>query len=234
MNLLTGAIAVLLALLTGWFPLWIFAVVSVAIALLNGIPFRTEMILNDGMNAITMRRDAEARWGLWVQLSVNAAQTFGVRLKNMPMDWFQLPEHFTDAGALTCSVGYFALCRSLDSGDFLMAQTLGALLQREAKALPGIHKLLVEQELYLILLLNGGTEPPADKLKAFWKQTKKLPSTQRMLYAVARLVDRDEKAAATALAALLRIAKRYPFTGEIEGERELIERIDGAVSAEKE
>ena len=153
----------------------------------------------------------------------------GERLRDMPEDWFSVPERLDEADALVCSVGYFALCRALDAQQDDAALCLGRRLLAQAKAMPGIHRLLVQQELLFLSLVRGepvceGTDLAA--LERFWKQAKGLPATQRMRYAVAVLRDGDEAAAKKAAQTFEKIAAAYPFAGELEGEREQMARVD--------
>ena len=234
MNLLFAAVAAAAALAIpdrtwGGCFLWLLALSGAALALLNGMPLRLAMVNNDGRNALDLARSPGARQAMLRQLRINARQTMGERLRDMPEDWFSIPERFDEADALVCSIGYFALCRALDAQQADAAIRLGHRLLSEAKALPGVHRLLVQQELLFLALVRG--EPVQEDIAAlrrFWKQAKGLPSTQRMRYAVARLLDRDAAAAERAARDFERIAAAYPFTGELEGEREQMARVDGA------
>jgi len=79
---------------------WIYLCVAimlagVAAALLNGIPMRIGGVPNDGCTVRMMGRSAEMRRMMWVQLKVNALYSRGEMLRDMPDEWFALPD---DAG----------------------------------------------------------------------------------------------------------------------------------------
>lgn len=236
MNLLTAAIAAAAALLIpgrtwGGYFLWLLAVAGGALALMNGVPFKLAMLNNDGRNTLDLARSPEARRAMRRQLLINERQTMGERLRDMPEAWFSMPERLDEADALVCSIGYFALCRALDAQQDDAALQLGRRLLAQAKALPGVYRLFVQQELLFLSLVRG--EPVCEEadiaaLERFWKQAKGLPTTQRMRYAVAVLRDGDEAAAQKAAQAFERIAASYPYAGDIEGEREQMARVDGA------
>lgn len=236
MNVLIAAVSAAAALLVpgrtwGGCFLWLLAAVGVGLALMNGVPLKLQMVHNDGRNALDLALSPEARRAMRQQLLINERQTMGERLRDMPEDWFSVPERLDEADALVCSVGYFALCRALDAQQDDAALCLGRRLLAQAKAMPGIHRLLVQQELLFLSLVRGepvceGTDIAA--LERFWKQAKGLPATQRMRYAVAVLHDGDEAAAKKAAQAFEKIAAAYPFAGELEGEREQMARVDGA------
>ena len=94
MNLLTAILALVL-----WvaypeipLPLHLFLLFSFIcgffLALMNGIPLKMSGITNDAYNLILMHRDLNTRKYLALQLAVNAEVQKGVRLKDMPDEWF--------------------------------------------------------------------------------------------------------------------------------------------------
>lgn len=219
--------------------LWSLVLSGALFALLNGIPISNALISNDGSNALTFRRDPAARRALWLQLSVHAEITAGRRLRELPEEWFALPESFAAAGPIACSNGYLALCRALDIGDDAAAVAAGKRLLEEAGALPGIHRLLVQQELLFLRLVGveAAQDTPARPdaaLERFWKQAGKLLSTQRMRYAVALLLDGDPAAAGRAERSFGRLAAAYPYPGEAAGEREQLARVRRAAGVTAE
>lgn len=239
MNLIVSAIAALAATLCprgswGAAALLSLAIVGVGFAAMNGIPLSTVLVDNDGSNLQMLRRSAPERLAFRNQLLVNGALTAGKRLRELPAEWFAMPESFADAKGGVCGCGYLAFCRALDLREDEHAVAIGKRLLNEAKALAGIHRLLVQQELLFLALVGsdaaaGIDNQPDEALRKFWKQSGSLLSTQRMHYAVALLVD-CSGSAARAKAAFERIAATYPFTGEAEGEREQLARIDAAVA----
>ena len=99
MNLLTGIIALIL-----WIsypelplPLHLFLLFSFIcgffLALMNGIPLKMSGITNDAYNLILMHRDLNTRKYLALQLAVNAEVQKGMRLKDMPDEWFPNDEY---------------------------------------------------------------------------------------------------------------------------------------------
>ena len=68
------------------------AVIGFAYALSNGIPMRMGYVDNDGYNAISLRRNPQAMRAWWIQLKANGKICRGVRIKDMPREWFQIPD----------------------------------------------------------------------------------------------------------------------------------------------
>ena len=71
--------------------LLMFGMIAIAMALANGIPFHAGLIDNDGMNAISLMKAPEAMNAFGTQFKIAAAQTDGMRLRDMPDEWFELP-----------------------------------------------------------------------------------------------------------------------------------------------
>ena len=65
---------------------------GVVAALLNGIPMRIGGVPNDGCTVRMMGRSADMRRMMWVQLKVNALYSRGEMLRDMPDEWFALPD----------------------------------------------------------------------------------------------------------------------------------------------
>ena len=60
---------------------------------LNLIPLKIGGIANDGYNIRTFRADRESAWAFWVRLElINCKETDGMRLSEMPEEYFAVPE----------------------------------------------------------------------------------------------------------------------------------------------
>jgi hypothetical protein len=74
-NVITGVIFLALFFLCPYVPflsilLLALAALGFALALLNGIPLKTDLVPNDGSNALTLHRDPKARRAFWLQMKV--------------------------------------------------------------------------------------------------------------------------------------------------------------------
>ena len=67
------------------------AVMGFASALMNGIPLQMGAVNNDGYNAISLGKDKEALYSFWIQMKANEQIARGVRVKDMPDEWFEMP-----------------------------------------------------------------------------------------------------------------------------------------------
>lgn len=207
-------------------------VAGLLLALTNLLPIKTGGVASDGYNALHMGKSPLADRSFWLQLRINALQTEGLRLRDMPESYFQIPSDADLSNVHIAGWAYFRFCRLLDRQDFAAAEAYGRFLLTDSGVkLLGIYRNEVQCELFFLRLLAGA--PPEEleslyskALQKYIKATASYLSRQRLLYAHARLALHDEAAAQAALARFEKICKTHPFPGEIEGERELLALVD--------
>ena len=230
-NAAAAAIGLAVFLLTGMQSVWnafplMMAVTGFATALLNGIPM-SGAVSNDGANCAAVAKDPNALEALRMQLVINERITAGVRPKDMPEEWFRVPEGADMKNPLIAARGIFAEARLLDAGCYDEAWTMTKQLLNGHDGVAGVQRaLLTVDAVYLALVV----ERDADKAKKLLdKPTGKImkamamqPSVIRTEYALALLADHDEKKAQNALERFEKAAGMHPYTCEIESERELI------------
>ena len=229
-NLLTAVLLGLAALLSGSGVARIFcgtqAVIGLFLALSNGLPLRGA-INNDGANARAMGKDPAALRSLWVQLSVNAGQAEGIRLKEMPEAWFALPTEAELQNSMTAVLAALRENRLMDEHRFDEAAALIDRLSAEPHGqMPLYDSLFLCDRLYLSLLRGEDTFQwleawEAKPMLQFRKAMRNFPAVLRTEYAAALHLG-DTAGAEQMRSRFEAQAKRYPYPGEIEGERELI------------
>ncbi len=236
-NLIAAALCGLLALAIPvlWLKILLLmqALVGVFFALTNGLPIPVANLQNDGKNLLCIRKDLHARRAFWVQMSAAAALARGLRLKDMPADWFTaFPEETLDNPIVT-AVPVMNAARLMDQLDFPAAEAaIRSLLARE-KGVLGLYRASMSCDGAVCELLAGR---PADltasldtaEIKQVLKAMKNHPAMVRTRYALALLRDGDAAGADKALADFEKAAAKHPNPQEIVGERELIEAIQAA------
>lgn len=213
--------------------------VGVFLALMNAIPMRLSGVNNDGYNALHLGKNKEAVRCLWLQLKMNEQLTMGVRLKDMPQEWFEpVPEELWN-NSMCAAAGVFAASRNIDQQDFFAALEIGERVLEYASGLIGIQKSMLEAEMiFCRLMLNGpGEELRREYEKAgvqrFLKQSSSMLSVLRIQYACELIQNQDEAAARKWLGMFEKAGKHYPFDGDIASERELLACIDGLRNIKK-
>ncbi len=200
-------------------------VIGVAFALMNGIPMRLGTVDNDGYNACSLGRNPAALRAFWIQLKTNELISRNVRLKDMPDEWFKLPEKEELNNSMTATLAVFACNRLIDEHRFEEGEKLMDELFSQETAIIGLHKNLLVCDRIYCRLLDGDLDAAASMLDQeqlrFMKSMKKFPSVLRTHY-VFTLFTQDADAADTFLKQFEACARTYPYASDIESERELI------------
>lgn len=234
MNLLSALLFFLLSLLfPGTAPalfLRMAAIVGLAFALANGLPLHLSAVDNDGANIVSMKRSSAAVRAFWVQLKVNELASRCVRLKDMPADWFTLPEASEMQNGITVAVAVMRENRLCDEHRLDEADAAAKELLDGIENLPGVYRGLLVCDRIFFALLRG--ESPAAMLsrdqRKFMKSMKRFPSVLRTEYALALGEDAREKAAKIR-EDFEKMARSYPNPSDIESERELMALADARI-----
>lgn len=202
------------------------ACVGLLFALTNGLPVPMEQA-NDGRNALDLGKEPEALTAFRTQLVVNKLNVNGMRLKDMPAEYFVWPEQESRSNVLIAGIAILCANRLLDGHRFgECAARLDEMLADEPEKLPGMfRKLLLNDRIYLHLL-EGESEiaqqlMTKEQLKFMKVMNGQLP-IHRTAYAYALLAEGNSANAERALEEFEKAAKNYPHEQEIASERELI------------
>jgi hypothetical protein len=198
------------------------------LGLLNGIPLRFGLAANDGRNTLDMagKKGAASRRALWTILKSHELVAEGVRLRDMPEELVAAAPPGAD-GAMTASLDVFRCQRLMDSLELAAAAKQIARVLESGAGLAGLHRLLLTVDSVYCELVGPNREEVVDQLltkelRAFMRSMRRYPSVLRTNYALALLRDKDPAAAAGIAKDFERVAAKYPYAGEIAGERELM------------
>ena len=203
-------------------------VTGIAYALMNGLPLRMSLANNDGRNAWDLARSPEAVRAFWTTMKMNELSARGVCLRDMPEEWFAVPDEEGMKNGITSSLGAVACSRLMEQGRFEEADALMERLLSQPNGIPGVlRKMLVCDRIYVELIRENRPEAlealrTKDQLK-FMKSMKKYPSVLRTEYAYALLAEKDPEKAQTVMEAFEKAARTYPNPNDITIERELME-----------
>jgi hypothetical protein len=241
-NAISGLIAIVLFVLLGdkgIFPVFlcIFAITGFSMAILNGVPMKAAGVANDGHNAISLGKNDEGRRAFWLQLVINENLTEGQRLKDMPQEWFELPEDADMTNPIVCACAVLKGSRYHDQMEFKKAQELYINLLENAPGLLGLYKNELRCALMFYEIIGEGRIEEIDKLytkklKSYIKATSLYVTRQRLMYAYELLIKKDQLKAGQRLEAFEKACRTYPYASEIENEREIIEYIQHMVREE--
>ncbi len=230
-NFATSVLFVMLGIIfrsNSWFL--VFSIMSASVGgymtIANLLPMRIGGVANDGYNLTALSKNPAAKRALSIQLSASAMAALGVRLYDMPDEWFYESEISELENIHIAAHAYLSAQRILDSGDIPGAYEKMRELSSSADLLP-IYAGLMRCDMAFCEAVAG-----ADSLKiqglldknanAIRKSMNGFPSVIRTEYALA-LLRGDNKKAEAYLAKFEKTSKTYPNAVEIDSERELIE-----------
>ena len=205
------------------------AVMGLSMALTNGIPMRVGGISNDGMNAALLGKKENTLCAFWLQLYVNGLIAKGERYRNMPREWFRLPEGEELSDPICCAMGVMLYNFCFDMHEFDEAeQTINYMLN--APGLLDVEKNELLCELLFLRVLRGAPKEEIDslltpKLDKYIKATANYVSRRRLAYAYQLLYLKNYSTAQKCLEVFERTAATYPYSAETENEREIIEIV---------
>ena len=205
------------------------AVMGLSMALTNGIPMRVGGISNDGMNAALLGKKENTLRAFWLQLYVNGLIAKGERYRNMPREWFRLPEGEELSDPICCAMGVMLDNFCFDMHEFDEAeQTINYMLN--APGLLDVEKNELLCELLFLRVLRGAPKEEIDslltpKLDKYIKATANYVSRRRLAYAYQLLYLKNYSTAQKCLEVFERTAATYPYSAETENEREIIEIV---------
>lgn len=202
--------------------------VGIWLAAINGVPLKLGMVNNDGRNIIDIGKNKEEIYGFWVQMKIAVCQTEGIRLKDMPSEWFQVPPVEEIRHPMTAARAVFAANRLMDEHAFAEAADLIDRILRADADLIGLYRmLLIPDRVYCELVGERNQEILEQwnegQLQKFIRQMKNYPQMIRAEYSYALLEESDQEKAEKIRQRFERAAESYPYPSDLESERELLE-----------
>ncbi len=210
------------------------AITGIIIAITNGIPMRVGGIATDGYNVLHVGKEPAALEAMWLQLKVNQMQTEGIRLKDLPAEWFVIPEHAAKNNEIIASLAVFEENRAMDALEFSRAKALIAALEKGGEyEIIGLYKnLLLLDKITIDLMERGaaadtsGLDDP--QMKSLRKAMAKFPSVIRTEYAIQLLKEKNAAGAQKYRELFDKISASYPNPSDIASEKEIMRCLEDA------
>jgi len=236
LSLVTFAVLIILpdAAALASVALLVSAIIGAIIFLTNLIPLKINGIANDGYNALTLGKREKARRAFWLLLKINASVIQGSRYRDFPAEWFEYIDCGDLSDPIVASLVLMKYNYLVDKMELDEAKTLaGSMLSSPGKMLE-LHKNELRCELLFYELIGLCRDEEIDrqydmKLRKYVKATSSYISRQRLLYAYAKLFLCDDDKADAALRLFEKACLKSPFSGDIEGERELVGLVDSLI-----
>ena len=220
----------------GWVILWFLVIIGVAYAVINGFPLGAGPVNNDGRNVMDMMHSPEAVRAFWLQMKVAEMISRGVRVRDMPAEWFTEPSGegmnnglIAQAGALKCS-------RLMDERRFEEADAMMERMLKGENGLVGLSRMVMTCDRIFTELMGPNRQEMVEKIlteeqKKLMKSMKSSPEVLRTEYALALLGENNAEKAETIRKQFEKVIRTYPYRGEAEGERELMDMAAARAAA---
>ena len=207
---------------------FMLAIIGFMVAIMNGIPMRLGTIDNDGYNAFALSKNKEAVEAFWIQLKVNEQTSKGIRIKEMPAQWFEMPTDEAMQNSMVAARGVLVCNRLMDEEKFEDADILMAHLLEIDSGIVGLHRNLLHCDRIYVELIGENRMDVINNMmtkeqQKFMKSMKRFPSVLRTQYALALLFEENTTKAETIKHEFEKVAKTYPYPHEIDSERDFME-----------
>ena len=196
----------------------------------NGIPMKIGGIANDGYNIMAISKDKFIKYCFYLQLKVNGLLYEGIRIKDMPIEWFYVKEEADLNIPMVTAIRIMEANYYHDKLDFERAKTI---YEDILKTTPNILKLYeneIKCELLFYEILNNNIEKVNElytkDLRNYIKLTECYVSRKRLMYAYNLIILKDKEKTDKILEDFEKIKKTYPAKGEIVSEEEVISLIN--------
>lgn len=231
-NVAVSAVALVLFLLLPQIRVLSFGLLSMAVmgliqAVTNGIPFKAAMIQNDGQNTLDMYRRPNSLRVFHYQLRMVEAMSRGLRLKDMPDEWFRMASEEDRKDALAVSTSVLYCNRLMDEHRFDEARQIMEDLLGGDTAMLDLHRRVLTCDVIYCELIGQRRWDVVEALltkeqKTFMQSMRTNISVLRTQHLLALLHENDAKKAADYLKQFEKRAKNHPYSCDVESERELI------------
>ena len=203
---------------------------GVIIVITNGIPMKIGGIANDGYNVIAIGKSTSIKYYLYIQLKVNGLIYKGVRIKDMPVTWFNLEENCDLNNPLVTSIKCLEANYYHDKKEFSKAKECYEDLLNKAPNIMKIYENEIRCELLFYEIIGEKREDIINKLytkelKQYIKATDCYITRKRLMYAYSKMIERDLDKANKILNEIEVVKKTYPAKAEVESELEIINLI---------
>ena len=210
-----------------WF---VFSISGIFGVLTNGIPMKIGGIANDAYNILSMLKDKDTRQGFYIQLRVNGLQSQGIRIKDMPLDTFEVKDSSDLSNPLNTALRLMEFNWHLDNMDFENGKkSLDTLLPYLDKIIP-VYRNEINCERIFLELVGDCDKDFIDNLynknlRKYIKIAKFMINKTRILMAYETFYNDDKHKAMEYYKKIYKLADKYPIKGEADMELMLADWI---------
>lgn len=207
-----------------------FSIIGIIIAIQNGIPMNANGIGNDGYNLLNISKNQNSKKGFWVSLEVNALESEGTRIKDMPIEWFKTEENEKSDSIMSISLKILLANYYYDKLEFNKEEEILKDVLNNSHNLLKLYENEIKCELAFVEIIGMCRK---DKVNELWNENleKYIKSCEynitkkRLLYAKSLIMDKDNEKAENIFKDILESAKLHPVQAEAEREIEVVNYV---------
>ena len=202
---------------------------GVSLGLLNGIQFKRG-ITNDAANVRLMRKYPKSKKAMIVQLRVNACIQEGIRIKDMPEEWFVWEDDIDYGDPMQLNVRLLQVGRLMDLGQIEEAYVALEEIARHKREMIGLLAKEVISELIYLDLVTGYNRWVdtlyTEEIELYVRQYSVLMSSkQRFLCAWALFKEQDREKALAIYENVVQKQSQYLLQGEVKMDLAMMEAM---------
>ncbi len=208
----------------------IFLLTDALLIILNGIPMKISGTGNDGYNLTALRHDMASKRGLAYALRSNALIQNGVRPKDMPEEWFEIPDNIDYRNQLEAAIPMMAASRLVDEMKYDEAlDSFETLYSHKDEIIP-LYVKEAACELVFLRLVCGDAEGACDLLDNNLKKyietyRKTMSSKERILCAIELFMENNPEKALERYNGLSNRQNHYLLQGEVKSDLAIMKDI---------
>ena len=210
-------------------------IICITVIITNGIPLKIGGIANDGYNILAISKDDFIKYCFYIQLKVNGLLSKGIRVKDMPIEWFYLKDGTDLNNPIVTALKIMECGYYVDNLNFEAAQRCYEEILEKSTNIIKVYEYEIKCELLFFEILKGNIDKIEEiytkELRNYIKATKFHISRKRLMYAYNLLVLKDKEKAEKSLIEFEKVKKSYPIKGEILMEEDVVNFIRNTNSA---
>ena len=215
-----------------------YVFINILYVLIYGMPVQLSGVRTDTYNALTIPTDYRARCAYFIPKLINYSMINGIRLRDMPQEWFYLPtrdEMFSIMHSRLCS---YYVDWLIERGKYTEAdEAIDYIYSLDDYRIRNLYTTeIFLSKIFLILVHTKKYE----QMKIFYSDAQKermirygsMITVKRTLYIIALLYEKDQEKAAY-LKSVFLASKSQFYPTEYESEMELIEIAEACAKEEQ-
>ena len=205
-------------------------ITGILIFITNGVPMKISGVANDGYNLVSIIKNDLMKYCFYMQLKVNGLLHKGIRIKDMPLEWFLIDKNADFSNPLVCSIKCLEANYYHDKLEFDKAKDCYEFLLNYSPKIIPLYENEIKCELLFYEIIGEKNEEIINdlytkKLKAYIKATDCYITRKRLNYAYALIIEKDLEKVNRILKEVEKVKRTYPVKSEIESELEIIDFV---------